>query len=399
MLHIYICYSRQSQNIVKTLAQDFEALEHKVWFDQVLTGGQDWWHQILERIRECDLFVFALAPKAIDSYACKLELTYASNLRKLILPILVADGVSTNLLLPALQKIQILDYRHQDKQTAFTLFKALNNLPSQQQLPDPLPKCPEVPISYLGNLKDQIETTTLSFKEQTELVLKLKTHLHESDDLNDVLDLLRRLRKRDDLFAKVAQEIDALLTDNKITSPSLIADSTAGTTPQTLLTSDKSGLSKVLPHDIQPTTKEINIENATEEITEILQRVKDNKETWTLKSDPQIIMLASGEKTIIAQAVWEEWFGNRKKTLKTLGWDTKDTQGGINRAIEGFAAYMTLGLTLRNENTRKSIKAHKATCTWTKINSKSELTDIAKDIIQALKVIAPDSKTIITKKQ
>jgi len=149
------------------------------------------------QIRECDLFIFALAPEALDSYACKLEYTYAFHLYKTILPILVAEGVSINLLPPTLSNIQFVDYRSQDRQSAFALVKALSNLPTPQPLREPLPKPPEVPISYLGNLKDQIDTrATLSFQEQTALLLKLKERLVDVNEFDDVLNLLRRLRKR-----------------------------------------------------------------------------------------------------------------------------------------------------------------------------------------------------------
>lgn len=36
MQKIFISYSHQSQDIVKTLAKDFEALGYRVWFDQEL---------------------------------------------------------------------------------------------------------------------------------------------------------------------------------------------------------------------------------------------------------------------------------------------------------------------------------------------------------------------------
>ncbi|HRW10547.1 MAG TPA: toll/interleukin-1 receptor domain-containing protein [Caldilineaceae bacterium] len=251
-MHIFISYSRNNQDIVRALVQDIKDLDHEVWFDQELTGGHIWWEQVLSRIRECDVFIFALAPKALNSYACKLEYQYAFNLHKTILPILVADGVSTNLLPPALSTIQFVDYRRQDKQAAFALVKAIGNLPNSQPLPDPLPKSPEVPISYLGNLKDQIETVApLSFQEQTALLLKLKERLDEVDEFNDVLNLLRQLRKRDDLFAKVAQEIDALLANTKDDIPDQVYNSSIGAAPH-----DKKNTTESfsIPHSVPSQT-------------------------------------------------------------------------------------------------------------------------------------------------
>ncbi len=209
MSRIFLSYSRENSETVGTLARDLEDLGHEVWFDQELTGGQVWWDQVLARIRDCDLFVFALAPKALDSHACKLEYTYAYELKKIVLPVLVADGISPNLLPRALSAIQYVDWRGQSKKSAFALVKALNGLPAPLPLPDPLPETPEAPISYLGDIKEEIEAVkTLTFEQQSALLLKLKDHMSNSDESRDVRELLAQLRRRDDLFAKVAKEID-----------------------------------------------------------------------------------------------------------------------------------------------------------------------------------------------
>src|SRR5262249_4910190 len=111
MANIFISYNRQTKAITKALVEDIEALGHTVWFDQELSGGQAWWDQILSMVRRCDLFVFVLDPAALNSVACKREYGYAADLRKPILPILVSEGVSTNLLPPSLSQIEFVDYR------------------------------------------------------------------------------------------------------------------------------------------------------------------------------------------------------------------------------------------------------------------------------------------------
>src|SRR5262245_20189245 len=173
MLKVFISYSRKSQDSATLLVQDLQSLGHEVWFDQELTGGQAWWDQVLAKIRECEIFLFVLAPYALDSQACKLEYMYASDLRKIILPILVSDGVSINLLPPALSATQFVDYRRHDKSAALALVKALNHLGQPRPLPHPLPDPPPIPISYLGNLKDQIEQAAdLTLPEQITLLFK-----------------------------------------------------------------------------------------------------------------------------------------------------------------------------------------------------------------------------------
>jgi hypothetical protein len=209
MLNIFISYNRHSEATVRTLVDDIEALGHTVWFDQELRGGQTWWDQILAKIRDCDVFAFVLEPKALNSTACKREYGYAADLRKPILPVLVAEGMSMNLLPPALSQIQFVDYRKQDRTAVLRLARALTTVPPSKPLPDPTP---EVPISYLGRLAEQIDTSSpVDYEKQSALVVDLKRSLRDSEVAEDALALLERLRKRRDLFATIAEEIDEFL--------------------------------------------------------------------------------------------------------------------------------------------------------------------------------------------
>ena len=216
MANLFISYTRQSEAIARTLANDIEALGNTVWFDQDLSGGQAWWDQILATVRNCDVFVFVLDPEALNSTACKREFGYAADLGKPILPVLVSGGVSTNLLPPALSKIQFVDYRKQDHDAAIRLARALTTIPPPKPLPEPLPASPEAPISYLGSLAEQIETTsTLSFEKQSALVVDLKRSLRAPETADDARTLLESLRNRRDLFANIAEEVDEVLGSSR----------------------------------------------------------------------------------------------------------------------------------------------------------------------------------------
>ena len=199
MSKIFISYSRQSEAIVRTLTDDIQALGHTVWFDQDLSGGQAWWNQILEAIRDCDVCIFVLAPEALNSTACEREYGYANDLGKPILPVLIAEGVSTNLLPSALSQIQYVDYRKQDRDSAISLARALTTIAPAQPLPDPLPPPPEIPLSYLAGLTEKIgNTSKLSYEEQSALVVDLKRGLRDPETTDDARTLLERLKKRRD---------------------------------------------------------------------------------------------------------------------------------------------------------------------------------------------------------
>jgi len=224
MANVFISYNRESEAITKNLVDDIKLLGHTAWFDQELSGGQVWWDQILEEIRNNDVFVFVLSPESLSSTACKLEYRYAAELRKTILPVLIAEGISTNLLPPALLQIQFVDYLKRDRNAAFRLAKALATVPLSPSLPSPLPSQPEVPVSYLGSFIELIEaTSTLSYEKQSALVVDLKISFRDQITTNDARILLEKLRHRRDLFATIAEEIDELLGSTiQAPSPSFI---------------------------------------------------------------------------------------------------------------------------------------------------------------------------------
>ena len=128
---------------------------------------------------------------------------------------LVGDDVDTDFLPEALAQIHFIDYRKEDREAFRSLAVSLTALPPSAPLPDPVAEPPPAPVSYLGGLREQLEAPDgMSFAEQTELLLRLKNGLRnvkEADQVGRMLKLFRS--RRDDLYAKVADEIDALLAD------------------------------------------------------------------------------------------------------------------------------------------------------------------------------------------
>jgi hypothetical protein len=209
---IFVSYNRQSQEITKSLVSDLAALGHAVWFDQELSGGQPWWERILAAVRDCDVFVFVMDQRSLNSAACHSEFDYAARLGKPILPVLVGEGVAVNLMPRELSLIQFVDYRRPDRQSAFGLARALNTLPPARPLPVPLPEPPEVPASYLGGLAQRVDTApSLTYEEQSAVLVDLRRGLRDTETTTDARALLEKLRQRRDLFAAVAEEIDELL--------------------------------------------------------------------------------------------------------------------------------------------------------------------------------------------
>ena len=213
MPNIFISYSRVDKAKVGSIASDVKVLGHDVWFDNDLTGGQNWWDQIIENIQKSDIFILVLSQAALDSYPCRNEYEYADSLDKIILPVLVTNDISINLLPPALGKIQLIDYQKSDKNSALALLKALSGFTVFKKLPHPLPLIPLAPISNLGELLSIIESqSNLSFRQQSDYLFTIKNYLSQSNVVTkDASVLLEKFRNRFDIEDKIADELDRII--------------------------------------------------------------------------------------------------------------------------------------------------------------------------------------------
>lgn len=220
-MKIFVTYSRSSQQEVASLVKDLEELGHEVWFDRDLSGGQSWWNNILSQIRDCEIYVFAIAKDAIDSTACIRELKYAEALGKAPLPVLIKNDVSMALAPRYISNVQYADYTKSDQKNAIIdLIKSLKGIKPTTSLPDPLPEPPEIPISYLDTLKEKVDAPKMSRNEQISLVKTLQSKLDDPQvDHQDIRHLLERLRKHDDLLFATAKDIDALLKRTTVPPP------------------------------------------------------------------------------------------------------------------------------------------------------------------------------------
>src|SRR5688572_15094220 len=218
MRKVFVSYSRNNLDAVGQLVKDLQDVGFNAWHDRTLTGGQRWWDSILSSIRECDIFIFALSKESWESEACHSELSYVVALGKPILPVLVADNVRLSLLPAPLNEIQVTNYLRRDKAEAFAILRAINSTPAAPALPDPLPSPPPVPLSYLGELKDRIESPgTLTAQDQNLLFVEIEGAIDKGRSQAEIRDLLLSLKQRDDVLASVGRKVEDAL--RKVSTP------------------------------------------------------------------------------------------------------------------------------------------------------------------------------------
>ena len=211
MAKLFISYSRSNKPVVDEMIDDLTSVGHSVWIDKELTGGQSWWCKILEEIRDCDFFMAAMSESFNQSEACEKELDYALALGKTIIPIRVVDNFNDNLLPVKLGRLQIADYLESSKDGLISLIKAITNATPSPEPPSPLPDEPPLPLSYLGELAQQIgKNGALSRDEQELIIYKLGKHYTQTKESKAILQSLDQFQKRDDLLNDVGEEIKDL---------------------------------------------------------------------------------------------------------------------------------------------------------------------------------------------
>ncbi len=208
-MRVFISYARQDQAAVETLNADLERARVQVWMDEELTGGESWWDTILEQIRGCDLYIFALSPDSMRSRACKAELEYAIALGRPLLPVLVRDVV-IQLAHPAIANTQMVDYRKRSMDSLLALMAVVANRPPAPPLPDPLPAAPTTPMSYMNEFRELVDAPDLTYQQQSHLLVDLKGFLDREEERDIALQLVRGLRQRRDISYSIAREIDQL---------------------------------------------------------------------------------------------------------------------------------------------------------------------------------------------
>ena len=230
---VFVSYSSRDDEVVNSLSQDLEAAEEQVWMDQHLAGGDAWWRAILEQIRSCEVFIFALSQNSIESKPCQAELRYAEALGLPILPVQV--GPVDSMQLNPLATVQAIDYRHANTGIAMRLSAALRRERARRQpLPSPLPDEPPVPFEYLIRLYTTIAgPDLLTPRDQAALVAQLEVGLREDGQhesaRRDIVTLLRKLREREDVTYRTRTDVDAILASIEVESekpPRLDTDQT-----------------------------------------------------------------------------------------------------------------------------------------------------------------------------
>jgi hypothetical protein len=92
-MNLFITYSRDERAWVTEFARVLrDRLYHAVWSDQMVLPASNWWDEILNQIEACEVLIYVMTPRAVESVYCQAELDYALRLGKLVLPLMLKEA-------------------------------------------------------------------------------------------------------------------------------------------------------------------------------------------------------------------------------------------------------------------------------------------------------------------
>lgn len=212
IMQVFVSYARQDQPRADVLATRLTQLGHTVWVDRRLTGGGQWWEEILHNVRAADVLVSVLSQASLHSPACTYERQYAAKLGKHVLPVRVQ--AFRHELLPAdLSTTHLIDYIQSDEDAAIALARQAAQFRTAPPLPNPLPPGPPAPLSYLSHLGQRLSVSPLPQEEQMDIVTRLESAFGAPDEEERAAarTLLDSMRGRPDIFASTERRLSQIL--------------------------------------------------------------------------------------------------------------------------------------------------------------------------------------------
>ena len=210
---IFLSYAHEDLASVELLTRDLEELADAVWYDKSITGGEEWWDEILRQIRDCRLFVLAVSKFSLGSEACLAEWTYATGTSRPLLTVRL-DGVDMVGAPPAIKKHHYIDYVVDDADSIRKLAKALRFVPEDTPLPPVLPPDPPLPQSYRDRFA-ALYGKDLAVPAQVEAFALLRLDIDNDFNAAEAQKLLGVLRDRFDTSWRVREDIDRYFAERQ----------------------------------------------------------------------------------------------------------------------------------------------------------------------------------------
>jgi repressor LexA len=205
---VFVSYSGVNKESANNLVKQLKEMGHTVWIDDHLLGGQQWWDEITRKVRECQVFVAGYSPTFFASVFCEAEWSYALQLNRHILPV-VLNSIKDSDIPLNLGGIHYALFNDENPQKLELALQSLSQIPP---LPEPMPPPPPRPIPPINKFSEMLRRSELSYKDQNEIVSGLEELISRNHSNKDAKRLLDTLLNRFDVSKRIADKIDEILS-------------------------------------------------------------------------------------------------------------------------------------------------------------------------------------------
>lgn len=159
---VFVSYSRVDAELARSIYERLEQLGFKMWRDRSdMIGGEDWWQQIEEAIKNSDSMVLCLSPEALSSSVVAKEWRYARQVGTRVIPV-IARPINFNEVPQWIAKVDWLDLRTDAPEWELTWGRLVNQLNAPYQ---------RVRIPYT------VPDLQQHYVQRAELTTQIKKHL------------------------------------------------------------------------------------------------------------------------------------------------------------------------------------------------------------------------------
>ena len=146
---VFVSYSRVDAELARSIYSGLEQLGFKMWRDRSnMIGGEDWWQQIEDAIRNSDSMVLCLSPEALLSPIVAKEWRYARQVGTRVLPVIIRP-INFNEVPQWMAKVDWFDLRSDAPERDLTWGRLVNQLNAPyQRVPTPF-TAPDVQQHYV----------------------------------------------------------------------------------------------------------------------------------------------------------------------------------------------------------------------------------------------------------
>lgn len=224
-ISIFISYSHRDMNAIKMnhlLKKRVDELEtisdmwadSKVWWDEQIPNGEDWWRRILDQIRDCSHFIYMLSKDSVvKSPFCPEEHNWAIMMARR--RIYVKTDENLRMLPNGINRFQIIGLKKDLNDTVADIIETISSTPSYPSLPKNYLsiRYPSYPPYKLSALAEKI----YHFDENQDgdfLIYNLWRFIRDEDVKDDVMFLAEILREKVK-SSQYRDDIDEILLAHK----------------------------------------------------------------------------------------------------------------------------------------------------------------------------------------